>query len=52
MKKPFFVPITEPLRAVLEDLRRVGGMLFPGSKWVCPGNGVSGFLQNIQDMLT
>jgi integrase len=46
MKKPFYVPMTEPLRKVLQDLKEHGRMLFPGSPYVCPGESGSGHLSN------
>jgi integrase len=49
MKRPFFVPMTDALRDVLQDLREHGEVMFPNSPYVCPGAGTYGHLRNPRD---
>jgi integrase len=49
MGRPFDLPITEPLRRVLVDLRHHGEMMFPGNQWVFPASSKSGHIKSAFD---
>ena len=49
MGRPFDLPITEPLREVLAELREHGRIMYSNSPWVFPSNARSRHLENPHD---
>jgi len=47
--KAFDVPLTEPLRTILNDAMAACNALYPGSAYVFPSNGKSGRLSNTRE---